>query len=90
MSSEEKAGHPPWKTRNVLFSSWSVTPTTESFANVNRLVTITSVEVLQLIPHLNCVRRDTGGGHSHAHSWKYVTKSQTLELLTDLLAPCGK
>ena len=46
----------------------SVTPTTESFANVNRLVTITSVEVFQLIPHLNCVRRDMGESHSHAHS----------------------
>lgn len=82
-SSEEKDGHPPCKTRNVLFSSWkppepglspkrSVTPTTESFASVNRLITITSAEVLQFVPHLNCVRGDTGESHSHAHSWKYL------------------
>lgn len=25
--------------------------------------------------YLNCVRRDTGESHSHAHSWKYVSKS---------------
>lgn len=78
-SSEEKDGHPPCQTRNILFSSWkppepglspkrSVTPTTESFANVNRLITVTSAEVLQFVPHLNCVRGDTGESHSHAHS----------------------
>ena len=82
-SSEEKDGHPPCQTRNILFSSWkppepglspkrSVTPTTESFANVNRLITVTSAEVLHFVPHLNCVRGDTGESHSHAHSWKYL------------------